>query len=182
MYKQIQISTQIKLDASSVYETAAHVDQKIYKKVVTAFGDRCNTDGYILGSTIEVLNRSHGIVGDVVVNGGVVYDVLFNATAFNPSKGVELVCRVISHNFKCVSLSMTNAPDIPINIFMPIDWHALEIQQNIKNGIDNHEYMRVSVLGTRLKPNGRDITVIVEFVEFVDDVDTSQKHPCLVDQ
>jgi DNA-directed RNA polymerase subunit E'/Rpb7 len=178
MYENKIINTVIKLEAGYINKTSYEIDYKIALICNLKYSNRCHGYGFIVKNSINILHRDNGVIDDIIVDGGVKYNVKFNAICFIPKKNEKIIGVIIQNNPQCIHCELSNNKyNIPVNIYIPIQWHSEDKQKDLEN-LENKKHVQLNILSSRYIPGDEEMTIIAEFNRFIDKIDDTE-HSCL---
>jgi DNA-directed RNA polymerase subunit E'/Rpb7 len=114
------------------------------------FEGRCSSEGYVQPNSITILNYSLGRTNSV--NGGIDYDVTFQADLCLPHQG-----QILKANVSLKSKIGIHAETPPIKVLIPRDLHLGNSDfETVEAGQD----VEFEVIGAQFKQLDKDITVV----------------------
>lgn len=128
------------------------INNILLNKIKENYGDRCVSNGYLDGNSIEIVERTIGKIIASHLNGNIIYDVRFSANICNPIKGMEITATVENINKMGIMAKVK-----PLVIVLARQHHVnRKCFKNIKLG----QEIKLVVVGSRFELNDKEISVI----------------------
>jgi len=149
IYKELTMCKKIYIEPKDLKK---NLDEIIKINLIKEFENKCITEGYVKGDSIELLRRSLGSIQSSNFKGTIVYTVVFKAKVCNPLNGSVIKVRV--EDINKLGLLGKNGP---ISVIIPREYTEDKLifkEINIGNEVD------VEVLGKKYDLNGSVISVV----------------------
>ena len=128
------------------------INNILLDKIKENYGDRCVSNGYLDGSSIEIVERTIGKIIASHLNGDIIYDVRFSANICNPIKGMEITATVENINKMGIMAKVK-----PLVIVLARQHH---INRKCFKNITVGQEIKLVVVGSRFELNDKEISVI----------------------
>ena len=128
------------------------INNILLDKIKDNYGDRCVSNGYLDGSSIEIVERTIGKIIASHLNGDIIYDVRFSANICNPIKGMEITATVENINKMGIMAKVK-----PLVIVLARQHH---INRKCFKNITVGQEIKLVVVGSRFELNDKEISVI----------------------
>ena len=128
------------------------INNILLDKIKENYGDRCVSNGYLDGSSIEIIERTIGKIIASHLNGNIIYDVRFSANICNPIKGMEITATVENINKMGIMAKVK-----PLVIVLARQHH---VNRKCFKNITVGQEIKLVVVGSRFELNDKEISVI----------------------
>ena len=128
------------------------INNILLNKIKENYGDRCVSNGYLDGSSIEIIERTIGKIIASHLNGDIIYDVRFSANICNPIKGMEITATVENINKMGIMAKVK-----PLVIVLARQHH---VNRKCFKNITVGQEIKLVVVGSRFELNDKEISVI----------------------
>jgi len=165
MDKNSYYSTQILTDTINLQSNKikGDINQLILFNLKKKYEGVCNKDGYVMGDSIELINRSIGQVKVIDSNSIVMYHITYKADIISPSRGNKLECVVDSSNKLGIIGYMkhtedTTIKDSPLIIIIPEESFEDGIFETIHSG----DTINIQIESYRIKFQSKQIQIVAK--------------------
>jgi hypothetical protein len=161
------LTTSISIPINKINKS--NIDGTIRNRMKFNYEKKCNSHGYILKNSLEIINRSIGKVVSYNNVSSITYNINYKCTILNPCKGDEYECYIdsltkmgiIAYLRQVKNTTYESLSESPLLIIIPkdymndVDIDAFKINQKIK----------VRVLDSRSRYKSSQIQVVSELIE-----------------
>lgn len=124
-------------------EIDMNIEKLINDKIKSNVGDKCIKEGFVDGSTIEILKRSLGQVDAIHFNGRICYDICYSAKVCNPMEGTKLEGKIFDINKMGAIVKIG-----PLSIVLPKQYHT---NPAIFSKINKDSTVIINIVGTKFE-------------------------------
>lgn len=165
MLLTLNFKVYVKLPATFINKPKKTIDDNILNHLQHKYGNKCYLNhGYVFKSSITLINRSRGILDNLIVDGGIIYNVEFAANICKPKEDDIINSVIIQKNKECIGCEAVSEFKHILEIIVPVSWHEPDqIKELKKLNVDN--VIAVKVIGTRFEPLSTKIRTICSYVK-----------------
>ena len=149
LYVKNLLTKKLSIDCNEIDE---NIDSLLTKKLSESVGNRCLKEGYVDGSSINIVSRTLGKINPNHFNGEIYYNIQYEADVCNPIKNTSVSCKIKNINQLGI-MAETDCLTIVVAkqyLDSKINLSLYKIGQEIN----------VSIVGSRFDLNDKYITVI----------------------
>mgnify|MGYP000928861946 CR=1 FL=1 len=136
-------------------ELSNNIDETLLDKIKHKLGNRCSKEGYIEKDTIEILERSLGMLDTSHFSGNIVYDIKLKVNTCNPLEGDVLDCTIMGKNK--IGIICKKGP-----LLIALSKIHHEDNLDIFDSLDKHDKIKVEVICSKYELNDTEIRVIAK--------------------
>lgn len=140
----------------------AMVLSKLRKKI----GNKCINEGYVKKDTIQIINRSIGIINSHFLDGSIEYNIQYEAEVCRPKEADILKAYVDKINDYGISAKVYSAPFLEIVVPKQLQPDP-DIFEKIDRNTEEHIDIIIKIVGMDYELNSNKIIVIAELLEVI---------------
>lgn len=159
IYATITLVDKVCLNPESLHKG---VNKIIKRQLKAEYEGKCSYHGYIKIGSINILQKSPGLINDCSLNGNVIYHVQYNASICNPAIGSIISVKVVNSNmFGILAEIVDSKKNVIIEAIVAKDpTNAVKLEKiNLGDVVD------IEIKGKKFELGDKKVTVLGTLVE-----------------
>jgi DNA-directed RNA polymerase subunit E'/Rpb7 len=162
LYREMLLKKRIRLEPSE--NERSRPDEVLKHYLKRTMGNKCTKEGFIKKESIEIVQRSIGVLNTRFLDGSVSYNVTYRAEVCCPKEEDIMEMEVVDINKMGI---LAKKEDSPLNVVIPKQIHPDKTLYKQLQDAGENQKIAVQVVGTRFERNSKEIFVIGKLIEIL---------------
>ena len=137
------------------------INSILTQKLMGTVGNKCSKEGYIKKNSIQILNRSIGMINSRFLDGSINYVIEYSAEVCNPRPGDILKVEFVEKNKAGI---LAQKIGTPLNIVLPKEIHNDKSLYRQVSAVNNTRDIVVQVLKSKPEQNSKILFVVAKLI------------------